>query len=70
MPVPAQTEDLLSTYAATMTGNGERVPAGQLNAEVQYVLDTSAIPCLIILLIVLGAIAYSEIRNRRKGKST
>ena len=67
VPVPAQTEDTLSTFAATMN-SGQSIPAGQMNAEVQYVLDTSAIPCLIVLIVILGFIGFTEIRNRRKEK--
>jgi hypothetical protein len=64
VPIPAQTDDILSTFAST--GEGQNVPAGEMSAEVQYVLDSSAIPCLVILLIVVGIIIGSEIRNRRK----
>ena len=64
VPLPASTEDVLSTYAATMVNSGAQ--AAQFNANVQSVIDTSAIPCLIVLLLAFGLIFYFEFRNRRK----
>ncbi|MBI9048480.1 MAG: hypothetical protein JEZ00_03610 [Anaerolineaceae bacterium] len=64
VPVPASTEDVLSTYAATMVNGGAQ--AAQFNANVQTVIDTSAIPCLIVLIIVIGIIFFFEYRNRKK----
>jgi ABC-type antimicrobial peptide transport system permease subunit len=64
IPGPSATEDVLKTYAATMVGgNGQ---AAQFSANVQNVIDTSAIPCLVALLIVAGIIFYFEFRSRRR----
>lgn len=66
--IPASTQDLVSTMAATLGSNGSgAVPVSQFDANIQYVLDTSAIPCLIVLLLVLAGIVGMEFYNRRKG---
>jgi hypothetical protein len=67
IPLPVDTEDIISTLAETMIGGGAG-PVSQFNADVQYVLDTSAIACLITLILVLGVIIGLEIYNRRKSK--
>jgi flagellar basal body-associated protein FliL len=68
VPAPASTEDVLSTYAATMVNGGAQ--SAQFNANVQQVIDTSAIPCLIVLLIVFGLIFFFEYRNRKRGNTS
>ncbi len=65
--MPLQTDDLINTLAATVVGQGG-VPVSQFNADVQYVLDTSAIPCLAVLILILGLIIGFEYYNRKKGK--
>ena len=67
IPVPASTEDVLNTYAATMVESSGQ--AAQFSANVQSVIDTSAIPCLIVLVIVSLVIFYFEYRSRKKEKT-
>jgi hypothetical protein len=64
---PLTTDDLINTLAATVVGQGA-VPASQFSADVQYVLDTSAIPCLIVLILILGSIVGLDYYNHKKGK--
>jgi hypothetical protein len=63
IPLPAGTDDILSTFAATVIGGDESV--SQFNADAQYVFDTSAIPCLIVLLVMIAVVIGVEYRNRK-----
>lgn len=68
LSMPLSTDDLINTLAATVVGQGG-VPVSQFSADVQYVLDTSAIACVVVLVLILGAIIGLEYYNRKKEKS-